>query len=60
MTIRRTRSMCYNHGEVGLRLDEENALVASDEEDETSQSSSTSSDEPENDGISLGSKCSET
>ena len=33
-TQRRTRSMSHNHGDVGLQLDEDNALVASDDEDE--------------------------
>ena len=37
-TQRQRRSMSHNHGDVGLQLDEDNALVASDDEDETSQS----------------------
>ena len=63
-TLRQTRSMSQNHNEVGLHLDEDNMLVASDEENETSQISSTSSDESENDDISyfkmMGSECSDT
>ena len=35
------RSMCHDHGDIGLLLDEDNALVACDDEDETSQSSSS-------------------
>ena len=49
-TQRKTRRMSYNPSEAGLQLDEDNALVASDDEDETSQTSSTSSDGSENDG----------
>ena len=52
-TQRRTRSMCHNHGDVGLQLDEDNVLVANDDEDETSQSSSGSSDGSEGDGLPL-------
>ena len=33
---RQTRSMSHNHSDVGLQLDEDNAVVASDDEDETS------------------------
>ena len=33
---RQTRSMPHNHDDVGLQLDEDNALVAIDDEDETS------------------------
>ena len=54
-TQRRTRSMSRNHGDVGLQLDEDNALVASDDEDETSQSTSSSSDGSEGEGIPLDS-----
>ena len=36
-----------------LQLDEDNALVASDDEDESSQSSSSSSDGSEREGIPL-------
>ena len=50
---RLTRSMSHNHGNVGLQLDEDNALVASDDEDETSLSSSRSSDGSEGEGLSL-------
>ena len=53
MTKRQTTSMSHNHGDFGLQLDEDNALVANDEEDETSQSSFSSSNRSENDGISL-------
>ena len=35
-TQRQTRSMTHNLDEVGLQLDEDNALVAIDDEDETS------------------------
>ena len=52
--------MSHNHGDVGLQLDEDNVLVASDYEDETSQSSSSSSHGSENNGIVLGSDCSNT
>ena len=52
-TQRQTRRMSHNPGEVGLQLDEDNALVASDDEDETSQTASTSSDGSEDDGIDL-------
>ena len=48
-----TRSMSHNHVSVGLQLDEDNALVASEEEDETSQCATSSSDGSENDGIDL-------
>ena len=34
--------MSHNHSDVGLQLYEDNVLVASDDEDETSQSSSSS------------------
>ena len=44
-----TRSMSHNHVSVGLQLDEDNALVASEEEDETSSSLVRY----ENDGIDL-------
>ena len=52
--------MCHNHSDVGLQLDEDNALVASDDEDETSQSSSSSLDGSKGDDIALGSDCSDT
>ena len=29
--------MSHNHGDIGLQLDEDNVLVASDDEDETSK-----------------------
>ena len=32
-------SMSHNHGDVGLQLNEDNALVASDDKDDTSQGS---------------------
>ena len=35
---RQTRSMSHNHDDGVLQLDEDNALVAMDDEDETSQS----------------------
>ena len=54
-TQRHTRSMSHNHGDVGLQLDEDNALVASDDKDETSQSSSSLSDGSEGEGIPLDS-----
>ena len=57
---RQTRSMSHNHNEVGLQLNEDNALVASDDEDETSQSSSSSSDGSENVREALGSDCFDT
>ena len=59
-TQRRTRSMPHNDGDVGLQLDEDNALVASDDEDDTSQSSSSSSDGSEGEGIPLDSGRSDT
>ena len=34
--------MTYNNGEAELQLDEENALVSTDDEDETSQTHSSS------------------
>ena len=52
-TQRQTRSMSHNHISVGLQLDEDNALVASEEEDETSQCTTSSLDGSENDGIDL-------
>jgi hypothetical protein len=39
-----TRSNSHNHKDVGLELDEDNALIASDDEDETSECSSSPSD----------------
>ena len=36
--------MTYNHGEAGLQLDEENTLVGTDDENETSQTPSSSYD----------------
>ena len=47
MTQRRARSMSHSHNNVGLQLDEDNALVASDDEDEPSQSYFSSSDRSE-------------
>ena len=52
-TQRWIRSMSHNHGDIWLQLDEENALVASDDEDETSQSCSSSSGWSEGEGISV-------
>ena len=45
--------MTHNHNEVGLQLDEDNALVATNDEDETSQTPTSSSDWFEDDGIDL-------
>ena len=45
--------MSHNHISVGLQLDEDDALVASEEEDETSECATSSSDGSENDGIDL-------
>ena len=45
--------MSHNHGEVRLQLDEENALVASDDEDETSQCATSSLDGSRDDAIDL-------
>ena len=59
-TQRQTRSMIHNHDEVGLQLDEDNALVAIDDEDETSQTPTSSSDGYEDDGINLKNDCSDT
>ena len=59
-TQRRTRSMSHNHGDVGLQLDEDNAFVVSDDEDETSQSLSRSSCGSEGEGIPLDSGSSDT
>ena len=50
---RQTISMTHNHNEVGLQLDEDNALVATNDEDETSQTPTSSSDWFEDDGIDL-------
>ena len=52
-TQRQTRSMSHNHLSVGLQLDEDDALVASEEEDETSQCATRSLDWYENNGIDL-------
>ena len=41
---RLTRSNSHNHKDVGLELDEDNALIATDDEDETSECSSSPSD----------------
>ena len=57
---RRTRSMFHNHGDIRLQLDEDNTVVASDDEDETSQRSPSSSDGSEGEGIALGSDSSDT
>ena len=43
----------HNPNEVGLQLDEENSLIARDDEDETSQRTSSSFDGSEEDGIDL-------
>ena len=43
ITQRQTRSMTHNNDEVGLQLDEDNALIAIDDEDETSQTPTISS-----------------
>ena len=45
--------MSHNHVSIGLQLDEEDALVSSEEEDETSQCATSSSNGSENDGIDL-------
>ena len=34
-TQRQTRSISHNHGDVGLQIDEDNVLVASDDETST-------------------------
>ena len=47
--------MSHNDGDVGLELDEDIALVASDDEDKTSQSSFSSLDGSKGEGVSLGS-----
>ena len=47
--------MSHNHNDVGLQLDKHNALVASDDEDDTSQISSSSSDGSEGEGVAFGS-----
>ena len=52
-TQRQTRSITHNHGDVGLQLDEKNALVGIDDEDDTSQTPTSSSDRSEDDGIYL-------
>ena len=52
-TQRQTRSMIHNYNEVGLQLDDDNALVAIDDEDETSQTPISSSDGFEDDGTYL-------
>ena len=41
VTQRWTRSMSHKYGDVEAQLDEDNALIASDNEDETLQSSSS-------------------
>ena len=52
-TQRQTKSMTHNHGEVRLQLDEENSLVSTDDEDETSETPTSSSYGSEDDGIDL-------
>ena len=52
--------MTYNHGEAGLQLDEENAWVGTDDEDETSQTPSSSSDGCDDNGIDLENNSSDT
>ena len=59
-TQRQTRSMTHNHDEVGLQLDEDNALVAIDDEDETSQTPTSSFDGCEDNGIDLENDSSDT
>ena len=41
---RLTKSNSHNHKDVGLELDEDNALIAIDDEDETLECSSSPSD----------------
>ena len=52
-TERQTRSMTHNHNEARLQLYKENALIATDDEGETSQTPTSSSDGSEDDGIDL-------
>ena len=52
--------MTHIHSQVGLPSNENNALVAIDDEDETSQSPTSSSDGYEDDGINLENDCSDT
>ena len=60
ITQRQTRIMTHNNDEVGLQLDEDNALVAIDDEDETSQTPTNSSGGYEDDDINLENDCSNT
>ena len=48
--------MRHNPNDVGLQLDKENTLVASDDEDEPSETTSSSFDGSEEDGIDLANK----
>ena len=60
-TQRQTKSMTHNHNEVGLQLDEENALVGTDDDDGTSCQTLTSlSDGFEDDRIDLENDSSHT
>ena len=55
-TQRQTRSMSHNHVLVGLQLDEDDALVAGEEQDETLKCATSSSDGSKKDGIDLESE----
>ena len=52
--------MSHKYGDVEAQLDEDNALIASDNEDETLQSSSSIQDRCEGEGITLGYDSSDT
>ena len=59
-TQRQTRGMTHKHGEVGLQLDKDNALVATDDEDKSSLTPTSSSYGSEDDGIDLENNSSDT
>ena len=59
-TQRQTRNMTHNQSEFGLQLYEENALVGTDDEDETSQTPTSSSNGFEDDGINWENDSSDT
>ena len=52
--------MTHKHGEVGLQLDKDNALVATDDEDKSSLTPTSSSYGCEDNGIDLENNSSDT
>ena len=59
-TQRQRRSVTRNHDEVRLQLDEDNALIAIDDEDDTSQTPTSSCDGYEDHCINLENNYSDT